>query len=148
MDNRCETFGSALNDAITRLGENEIFVDSNSELFDPYNLLDIAHEEEIETDDYTYFCVGALGNIGLTKDKGFSVQWLYKPVPANPITRARRHLGLTKKQLSKLSGVNVRQIKRFESGESKLGNVSSANLAAIAKALDTTVEAMLRNDTF
>lgn len=44
--------------------------------------------------------------------------------------------GLTQKQLSDASGVNIRQIQRVENGESDAGNLSARNLLAIADVLE------------
>ena len=43
--------------------------------------------------------------------------------------------GMTQQQLAKASGVNVRQIRRVESGRSTDGNMTAKNLLAIADAL-------------
>ena len=51
------------------------------------------------------------------------------------ITDARKSAGLTPRQLSELSGVNIRQIQRVESGASQAGNLTAKNLIAIADAL-------------
>lgn len=51
------------------------------------------------------------------------------------ITDARKSAGLTQRQLSELSGVNIRQIQRVESGASQAGNLTAKNLIAIADAL-------------
>lgn len=51
------------------------------------------------------------------------------------ITDARKAAGLTQRQLSELSGVNIRQIQRVESGASQAGNLTAKNLIAIADAL-------------
>lgn len=47
----------------------------------------------------------------------------------------RRAAGLSQQQLSEISGVNVRQIRRVELGESTAGNLTASNLLAIADAL-------------
>ena len=55
-----------------------------------------------------------------------------------PITKlewARLGAGMEQKQLSELSGVNVRQIQRVELGESEAGKLSAKNLLALADAL-------------
>ena len=51
------------------------------------------------------------------------------------ITEARKTVGLAQRQLSELSGVNIRQIQRVESGASQAGNLTAKNLIAIADAL-------------
>lgn len=56
---------------------------------------------------------------------------------------ARRCAGITQKQLSDVSGVNIRQIQRVELGEAQAGNLTAKNLLAIAKALEITVEELI-----
>lgn len=61
---------------------------------------------------------------------------IYQGYPtATWLTYYRIQAGLTQKQLSDLSGVNVRQIQRVESGDSAAGNLTAKNLLAIADAL-------------
>ena len=43
--------------------------------------------------------------------------------------------GLSQKELSEASGVNIRQIQRVELGEAEAGNLTAKNLLAIADAL-------------
>lgn len=52
-----------------------------------------------------------------------------------PLRDARIAAGMTQAQLSKLSGVNSRQIQRVELGEAEAGNLTAKNLLAIADAL-------------
>lgn len=47
----------------------------------------------------------------------------------------RVRAGLTQKQLSEASGVNIRQIQRVELGEAEAGNLTARNLLALADAL-------------
>ena len=64
----------------------------------------------------------------------------------NPITKlewARRAAGLTQKELSEESGVNVRQIQRIEHGESEAGNLTAKNLLALADALSVAPHALI-----
>lgn len=56
-----------------------------------------------------------------------------------PITKlewARRAAGLTQKELSEASGVNIRQIQRVELGEAEAGNLTAKNLLALADVLE------------
>lgn len=53
-----------------------------------------------------------------------------------PLVEARCAAGLTQKELSDASGVNIRQIQRVELGEAQAGNLTAKNLLAIADALD------------
>ena len=52
-----------------------------------------------------------------------------------PLTEARRAAGLTQAALSAASGVNVRQIRRVEIGESSAGNLTAKNILALADTL-------------
>lgn len=54
-------------------------------------------------------------------------------VPA--LRRLRKAAGLTLKQLSDLSGVNIRQIQRVEGGESDAGNITLKNATALSAVL-------------
>ena len=57
----------------------------------------------------------------------------------NPITNLewyRRGAGLSIKELSEASGVNIRQIQRVELGESEAGNLTAKNLLALADVLE------------
>lgn len=47
----------------------------------------------------------------------------------------RRHAGLTQKELSDAAGVNERQLRRVELGESEAKNLTAENLLALADAL-------------
>lgn len=63
-----------------------------------------------------------------------------------PITKlewSRRMAGLTQAQLSKASGVNIRQIQRVELGEAEAGNLSAKNIIALADALGVNVRALV-----
>lgn len=55
----------------------------------------------------------------------------------------RQKMGLTLKQLSDNSGVSIQQLSRYERGEIK---PSADALANIAKALDTSVEDVLKGE--
>lgn len=55
----------------------------------------------------------------------------------------RMQKGLTQKELSKLSGVNVMQISRIERGDIKIRNVSLANASALANALGVSPDDLL-----
>ncbi len=56
----------------------------------------------------------------------------------NAITKlewCRRAAGMSQTDLAEAAGVNVRQIRRVEMGESAAGNLTASNLLAIADAL-------------
>ena len=46
---------------------------------------------------------------------------------------------MTQKDLATASGVNIRQIQRYEKATSDLGNITLSNAIALAKALDCEV---------
>lgn len=51
------------------------------------------------------------------------------------IKTARQSAGLTQQQLADLTGINVRQIRKIESGEIKISNLTAANYIALCQAL-------------
>ena len=63
-----------------------------------------------------------------------------------PITKldwSRRMAGLTQAELSKQSGVNIRQIQRVELGEAEAGNLTAKNIIALADALGVDVRSLI-----
>ena len=58
----------------------------------------------------------------------------------NGLSRRRKNAGLTQKELAEKSGVNIRQIQRYESGESECENMTLKNALAIAGVLQCDVE--------
>lgn len=63
-----------------------------------------------------------------------------------PITKlewSRRMAGLTQAELSKQSGVNIRQIQRVELGEAEAGNLTAKNIIALADALEVDVRSLI-----
>lgn len=56
---------------------------------------------------------------------------------------ARIAAGLSQIELSEKSGVNIRQIQRYESLSSDTGNMTLRNAIAIAKAIGCSVEDLL-----
>ncbi len=64
----------------------------------------------------------------------------------NPITSLewyRRAAGLSIKELSEASGVNIRQIQRVELGESEASNLTAKNLLALADALEVDPKSLI-----
>lgn len=59
-----------------------------------------------------------------------------------PLLAIRTAKGLTQAKLAALSGVNVRQIRRIEIGEAKIGNITLDNALALADALGVDVTAL------
>lgn len=65
---------------------------------------------------------------------------------SQPITKLawyRMAAGLEQAQLAEVSGVNIRQIQRVESGSSDAGNMTARNLLAIADALGVDLRQLL-----
>lgn len=60
-----------------------------------------------------------------------------------PLLALRVSKGLTQLELSRRSGVNPRQIRRIETGEAKIGNITLANAAALAHALGVEIEDLI-----
>lgn len=50
---------------------------------------------------------------------------------------------MTQQQVADATGMNIRQIQKFESGERDLGNITLRNAIALAKSLDCDVEDFL-----
>ena len=51
--------------------------------------------------------------------------------------------GITQQDLAEKSGVNIRQIQKYESGEYDTGNMTLKNAVSIAKALECSAEDLL-----
>ena len=54
----------------------------------------------------------------------------------NSILYNRSVMGMTQKELAEKSGINIRQIQKYESGEYDTGNMTLKNALALAKALE------------
>ena len=63
-----------------------------------------------------------------------------------PLLALRVSKGMTQKELSQKSGINVRQIRRIETGESDSHNVSAANLVALADALGVDIHELMYDE--
>ena len=61
----------------------------------------------------------------------------------NSILYNRSVMGMTQKKLAEKSGVNIRQIQKYESGEYDTGNMTLKNAIALAKALECEVKDLL-----
>lgn len=59
------------------------------------------------------------------------------------IKQERIRVGLTQKQLSEISGVDIRMIQHYEQGSKSLAKASAETVLALATALGTTVEALI-----
>ena len=61
----------------------------------------------------------------------------------NPLVAIRTARGLTQQQLANASGLNIRMIQKFESGERSLKTARADTLMAIAGALGVKIEKLL-----
>lgn len=61
----------------------------------------------------------------------------------NSILYNRSVMGLTQRVLAEKSGVGIRQIQKYESGEYDTGNMTLKNAIALAKALECEVKDLL-----
>lgn len=61
----------------------------------------------------------------------------------NGLLYQRTAVEMTQKELAEKSGVNIRQIQRYESMSSDTGNMTLRNAIAIANALECNVEDLL-----
>lgn len=57
----------------------------------------------------------------------------------NKLLYQRSLAGLTQRELSEVSGVNIRQIQRYENDTSDLGNMTLRNAIALSNALNCEV---------
>ena len=55
----------------------------------------------------------------------------------------RAKAGMTQQQLADATGINIRQIRKIESGEIKLENITAKNFLALAKVLEIGPRALL-----
>lgn len=55
--------------------------------------------------------------------------------PLSKLALARRSAGMTQAQLAAAAGINIRLVQKVELGEALAGNLTSANLLALADAL-------------
>lgn len=55
----------------------------------------------------------------------------------------RSVMGMTQKELSEKSGVNIRQIQKYESGEYDVGNMTLKNAVLLSEALECDVRDLL-----
>lgn len=59
--------------------------------------------------------------------------------PINKLLYQRSLADMTQQQVANSTGINIRQIQKFESGESDLGNITLRNAIALAEAFDCDV---------
>lgn len=56
----------------------------------------------------------------------------------------RKELGMTQQELANISGINIRQIQRFELETSKLENITLINAKRLADALGIQIDDLLK----
>ena len=61
----------------------------------------------------------------------------------NSILYNRSVMGMTQRELAEKSGVNIRQIQKYESGEYDAGNMTLRNAVALARVLECSTEDLL-----
>lgn len=61
----------------------------------------------------------------------------------NSILYNRSVMGMTQRELAEKSGVNIRQIQKYESGEYDIGNMTLKNALALADALECEVKDLI-----
>ena len=61
----------------------------------------------------------------------------------NRILYNRSVMGMTQRELAEKSGVNIRQIQKYESGEYDAGNMTLKNAVALSRVLECSVEDLL-----
>ena len=88
--------------------------------------------------------ISNVGCIPVAAAKEMGDDEIYKGYPTTTwLLYYRLKAGLTQAQLSKASGVNIRQIQRVELGEAEAGNLSAKNIIALADALGVNVRALV-----
>lgn len=61
----------------------------------------------------------------------------------NNVLYSRSIMGMTQKELAEKSGINIRQIQKYESGEYDTGNMTLKNAISLARALECSAEDLL-----
>lgn len=61
----------------------------------------------------------------------------------NSVLYNRSVMNMTQKELAEKSGINVRQIQKYESGEYDIGNMTLRNAISLARALGCSAEDLL-----
>lgn len=62
------------------------------------------------------------------------------------IKEARKFMGFTQKELSEKSGINLRQLQKYESGECNVNNMTAENAKKLSDALGCTIGQLLDID--
>lgn len=62
------------------------------------------------------------------------------------IKEVRKFMGFTQKELSEKSGINLRQLQKYESGECNPSNMTAENVKKLSDALGCTIDQLLDID--
>ena len=62
---------------------------------------------------------------------------------SNNLRDIREERGLAQEELAEKSGINIRQIQKYESGEYDTGNMTLKNALSLARALECSAEDLL-----
>ena len=61
----------------------------------------------------------------------------------NALQRIRKQVGLSQSQLAELSGVSLRMIQKYETGDRDINNASAITVYKLAQSLKVNVEDLL-----
>lgn len=61
----------------------------------------------------------------------------------NNVLYNRSVMGMTQQDLADKSGINIRQIQKYESGECDIGNMTLKNAVSLARALECSAEELM-----
>lgn len=70
-------------------------------------------------------------------------QTIYEYRFESKLQKFRKNKGLSQNQLAKISGINVRSLQKYETGERDINKVAGITLYNLAKALECNVEDLL-----
>lgn len=82
-------------------------------------------------------CIRADGLCGACSESSYGKDCHNNKI--NKLLYQRSLSGMTQKNVADATGMNIRQIQKFESGERNLGNMTLRNALSLAKALDCEV---------
>ena len=61
----------------------------------------------------------------------------------NSLQKIRKQVGLSQSQLAELSGVSIRMIQKYETGERNINNASAITVYKLAQTLKVNVEDLI-----
>lgn len=89
-------------------------------------------------------CIRTDGLCGVCSASSYGRDCHNKPI--NKLLYQRSLADMTQQQVAEATGINIRQIQKFESGESDLGNITLRNAIALAEAFNCDVNDFLSAD--